>query len=450
MRSGRGNVTAGVAALLEAARVLADADVDEPTERQVLDELQALGPALGAVQAQLARRVGRVHTGATSVLDGSVSTVAWLRTWLHLDPAPARRLVTVGAGLGALPDTQAAVLAGDISVEHAAIIADAATTLGQAVLAGGVETILVDYARRHHPADLRELIRAIAAHLAAEEDATARQQRLHESRWLTASRTFDGAVSIQGLLDPVQGEALLAALAAYTAGPDPQKLSGRTPAQRRADALADLCTEALANPDRPTAGGDRPQVTVTVALATLQRALATPTDAAPERRDGPRAAVSDPLGRLGQPDHPARLGAGREPVCAATARRLACDAAIIPVVLGSTSEPLDIGRLTRVVPTGLRRAIILRDGRCRFPGCDRPPRWCDVHHLVAWADGGPTNLTNCALLCGFHHALVHEGRWTVQLDADTNIMRAWRPDGTPYELTSLPRGPAAHPQRLTA
>jgi hypothetical protein len=123
------------------------------------------------------------------------------------------------------------------------------------------------------------------------------------------------------------------------------------------------------------------------------------------------------------------------PVC--QARRLACDAAIIPVVLGGDSEPLDIGRQSRVVPVGLRRAFNLRDGGCRFAGCDRPAAWCDGHHVVHWVDGGPTSLDNMILACRFHHSLIHEG-WRLISDPNGTI-EFRRPDGTRLDLTSTPR-----------
>ena len=230
---------------------------------------------------------------------------------------------------------------------------------------------------------------------------------------------------------------MLAALAAYTAGPDPEGFAGRTPGQRRADALADICAVALAATDRPTAGGDRPQVTVTVSLEALRRDLTCDT----ETDDDPAAAIADPLKRLSDPERLAMLGHCRERVCAETARRLACDAGVIPVLLGASSEPLDIGRLTRVVPTGIRRALELRDGGCRFPGCDRPASRCDAHHVKFWAQGGPTGLTNLVLLCQFHHTMVHEGHWRLELDQHTWEVRVWRPDGRPHDLTSQPRGP---------
>jgi HNH endonuclease len=96
---------------------------------------------------------------------------------------------------------------------------------------------------------------------------------------------------------------------------------------------------------------------------------------------------------------------------AASARRIACDCKVIPAVLGSESEPLDIGRISYTVPTAIRRALILRDGGCAFPGCDRPHQWCHAHHIQHWADGGPTELGNLVLLCGRHHRLIHHSAW---------------------------------------
>jgi Domain of unknown function (DUF222) len=105
----------------------------------------------------------------------------------------------------------------------------------------------------------------------------------------------------------------------------------------------------------PTEGGERPQVVVTVSLPVLQ-------------------------GRIGS----ASLALGG-PITADIARRIACDAEIIPVVLGSRGEPLDVGRASRTVPTAIRRAVIVRDRGCAFPGCSIPARWCDIHHVVYWA-----------------------------------------------------------------
>jgi hypothetical protein len=442
---------AGAAALWSAVAALAEAELDSMPDGARLAELRALWPALCAAQAQIARRIGAIHVNGAAVADGSISTQAWLRTRLRLDRGPAARLVKAGARLDDLPDTGAALASGEISVEHAAAIADAGADLGQDVMAAGVEKVLLDHARTVAPAAVRELARHIKLRLLDDEEATARQERLRGDRWLDAVTTFEGAVAIKGVLDPVAGQTVLAALAAYTAGPDPigpagEDGIGRTATQRRADALTDICAHALANPDRGTDGGDRPHLHVTVSLQTLQAALGEGAGVArADGSDGAAAGSAAGVAHLFRSTPPALLGPGREPVCAATARRLACDAGIIPVLLGSQAEPLDIGRLTRTVPTGLRRALVLRDGGCRFPSCDRPAAWCDAHHLIAWADGGPTSLSNLVLLCARHHTMVHEGGWRLHTHPATAHITAHRPSGTRHDLTSAPRGPTRGP-----
>ncbi|MET8359051.1 DUF222 domain-containing protein, partial [Micromonospora sp. NPDC005171] len=111
-----------------------------------------------------------------------------------------------------------------------------------------------------------------------------------------------------------------------------------------------------------------------------------------------------------------------------TVRRLACDATILPAVLSGTGQVLDVGRQRRLITGPLRRALVLRDRGCAFPGCDRPPRWCHAHHIHHWADGGTTNLTNAVLLCGHHHRHVHNSDWRVRLGGDGHpefIPPAW-------------------------
>jgi hypothetical protein len=103
------------------------------------------------------------------------------------------------------------------------------------------------------------------------------------------------------------------------------------------------------------------------------------------------------------------------PISAATARRLACDARVIPVVLGSAGEPLDVGRSSYPVTLPIWRALVARDGGCAFHGCGRPPEWTEAHHIVHWEDGGETSVTNCCLLCDHHHRVVHHQGWDVQL-----------------------------------
>jgi Domain of unknown function (DUF222) len=109
------------------------------------------------------------------------------------------------------------------------------------------------------------------------------------------------------------------------------------------------------------------------------------------------------------------LVGAEEAISAAEARRLTCDAGIVPVVLGTRSEPLDVGRLSYTVTEAQRRALFLRDQGCAFSDCTRRPERCHAHHVEHWCDGGHTCLGNLCLLCSFHHRLIHHGDWQVTM-----------------------------------
>jgi hypothetical protein len=139
--------------------------------------------------------------------------------------------------------------------------------------------------------------------------------------------------------------------------------------------------------------------------------------------------VSVDLQALKGPGGRAELGdAG--PLTPQAARRIACDAEISRVITRGPSEPLELGRRTPVVPASLRRALVVRDRGCRFPGCGRPQAWCDCHHVVHWADGGETSLSNLVLLCRPHHRMVH-GRFGLEMVDGRPVFR--RADGSVLE-----------------
>jgi hypothetical protein len=182
----------------------------------------------------------------------------------------------------------------------------------------------------------------------------------------------------------------------------------RTLPQRRADALADVFRWALNAGKAPSHGGNRTQVLVTIPYQHLLDGLGAGTFT-----DGTR-------------------------ISATMARRLACDAGLIPAVLNGKGLPLDIGRAQRLFLGPLRRALVLRDRGCAFPGCDRPPEWCEGHHPQSWLDNGKTSLTNGVLLCSHHHGVVHNGGWDVRIN---------RADGFPEFLPPPWIDPTRRPRR---
>jgi hypothetical protein len=147
---------------------------------------------------------------------------------------------------------------------------------------------------------------------------------------------------------------------------------------------------------------------------------------------GVGAACSDPRREVGV------LDTG-QPLSVAAVRRLACDAEVLPCVLGSRSEILDVGRSQRLVTTALWLALVLRDRHCAFPGCSRLPIACDAHHIVHWVDGGPTSLDNLVLLCRSHHTMVHNTPREVRLHPGDR-----RPEFLPPPRLDPERRPVRH------
>ncbi|MFI5590281.1 DUF222 domain-containing protein [Amycolatopsis sp. NPDC051758] len=209
------------------------------------------------------------------------------------------------------------------------------------------------------------------------------------ARELSMRRKRSGIWELNGRFDDETGaraSALLDSLAERRSSEEGPDL--RSPQERYGDAFSDAIDLALNSPDLPTQAGERAHVMVAISLADLQSGIGQAT-----------------LGDTGR-------------ISAAEARIHACDCKLIPAVLGDKSEPLDLGRSRRSLPTSLRRALYLRDRGCAFPGCHRPPRHCQGHHIRHWANGGPTDLGNLVLMCAHHHRLLHRSGWEVRIAAD--------------------------------
>src|SRR5262245_31846259 len=323
-----------------------------PALAQDLVELHRLRNLL---DAQITRRVGQFDRSCGYAASGALSAAAWLRWACRLSPAAASEQVRLARQLPELPGTARAFAEGEIGPQHAAVITRTTEELGPQA-ARQAEPDLLEAARRLHPQHLRRLTRHLR-HVVDPEGALDEALRQREGRYLHLSETLDGVWYLDGRLDPEAGTELRTVLDAL-AGPAGRD-DRRSAAQRRADALAELARGRLDSGELPRVGGQRPHLSLFADLETLQGQL------------GSRAAELD----WGQP------------VSGETARRLACDAALTPILVDKQGEPLSVGRTTRVVPPALRRALVARDRTCRWPGCDRPACWTDVHHLRHWMDG---------------------------------------------------------------
>ncbi|MGW3607856.1 DUF222 domain-containing protein, partial [Micromonospora sp. NPDC005161] len=372
-----------------------------------LDATHRLEQRLAAVKLTLVRELdGR----GTARAQGASSTALWLRDRLRLTVPTARRLVDLASTLDAgAPGVRRALADGAISLEQARVIGD---TINTVHATAGAETadkavgVLVDWAGQFDPVLLRRLSARILDHVAPEAaEAAARAaleaetHRAAQDRHVTLSELHDGRLRLTGSLDAETAGLLRAAIDPLTAPSGPH--DPRTPGQRRHDALADLCRLTLRTGELPEHGGEPAQIVITTSFDALARHLNAGT-----------------------------LDTGLQ-LTPETVRRLACDASILPAVLGGAAQPLDVGRQRRLITGPLRRALVLRDRGCAFPGCDRPPRWCDAHHIRHWADGGDTSLTNAVLLCAHHHRHIHHNDWTVRQSGDGHPSSSHQPGSIP-------------------
>ena len=372
------------------------------------DEIAELSAHLDAATARLLALI-RDFDARGGWNTGFRSCAAWLAWRVGLDPGAARERVRVARALGTLPRLAQALALGELSYAKVRALTRVATPetearllgVGRAGTAAHVERIVRGWRRVDRQAEAREAARR------------------HASRALHVHQDKDGMVILRGRLEPEVGALLVQALAAArealyqrvrrdaTQAP-PAEATGLvipaadTPsrAQQQADALGLLAETALHHELDPGAPGERYQVVVHVDAAVL---------ADPEQ---PGQSV------LEEGSH----------VSGETSRRLACDASRVVMRHDEEGQLLEVGARTRTIPPALRRALQHRDRGCRFPGCGVPVG--QGHHLRHWVHGGPTTLSNLALLCRRHHRAVHEEGYQVARGLD-GALRFRRPDGHP-------------------
>ena len=241
---------------------------------------------------------------------------------------------------------------------------------------------------------------------------------------LTMRRLGDGTTRISSRVPDAAATRLATYLEAFTNPRVQREGDGDRPAQPAGDPVVRLAypsrmgqafvqlLESLDPTRLPIHGGDATTLVVTIDLDALKADLATAD----------------------------LIGAGLVPgddltgdrITAAQARRLACTAKILPVVLGGDSLPLDLGRTRRLFTPAQRKALLVRDRTCRAEGCDVPGTWCEAHHLHPWQHGGRTDLADGVLLCSHHHHRAHEptgasSDWPTATTASTHADRTRRP-----------------------
>ncbi|HET6152584.1 MAG TPA: DUF222 domain-containing protein [Marmoricola sp.] len=369
------------------------------TPAQLVDlvpRLSRVRDQLEAVALTLVREADRHQVGDPI---GAANTGAWLANVTRVAKPAAHRAVALAAQLDKDEHeaARAAALAGAITVPQAAVIATAIDELPRDLVDASVkrkaEQDLIGFARDHGPRELRFLGRRILEYVAPDIADEAERRILEaEERGAAAAAYFemhpDGHGSVLGRFKvPVLAGAMLAKHLNAIAAPKHQAARGvPKPEQRiaRPIRLGAAFVEYLETRDAapmPKAGGVPATVVVTMTLEALLGA-----EQAATLDDGERISASE-------------------------ARRLACQAGIIPVVLGGKSQPLDVGRTRRFHTEAQRMAIILRDRTCRVEGCDHPAAMSHIHHLEQWAKGGKTTVEDAITICPRHHALAHDSRY---------------------------------------
>ncbi len=353
------------------------------------DEIAELSAHIDAATAHLLDLI-REFDARGGWNTGFRSCVAWLAWRVGLDLGAARERVRVARALGTLPLLARALARGELSYAKVRALSRVATpeteerllAVGRAGTAEHVERIVRGWRRVDRKAEARE---------------TARR---HASRALHVYQDEDGMVVLRGRLAPEVGAVLVQALAAAREKAYPKNVSAETCApgvsaetptlaQQQADALALLAETALHSGIDPGAPGERYQVVVHI-------------------------------------DAPALADLNALVVSAETSRRLACDASRVVMRHAPDGQVVEVGARTRTIPPALRRALHHRDRGCRFPGCGLP--FGQGHHIRHWAHGGPTTLSNLALLCRRHHRAVHEEGYQLERQPDGEL-RFRRPDG---------------------
>jgi hypothetical protein len=394
-------VLAAVSTMEDALAGVADAD---PIYMSTDDKAAAL-LRLSALSDQTEELRLRVLASADDVAEreGARDAAAWLAHHGRRDRDECRRRLRLARDLEKRPTVASALRAGAVNVAQAEVIVRAVQELpaevGEEIRAEAEEQLAIE-AQEFGPRELRVLGRRVLEVVAPEvsHDLEARLLEQEEAKarkrtFLRTRRNGDGTTDIHLRVSDAARDRLLTYLHAFTA-PRRQRESApddRRPYDQQMGEAFGAFLESV-DPDRmPLHGGDATTVLVHIDLETLQS------------------------------EHGVAF-IGDQPISAGEARRLACTAGIIPVVLGGESQVLDLGRTRRLYSRPQRKALGVRQRTCRAEGCDIPAAWCEVHHGGnPWSRGGKTDLADGDLLCSFHHHRAHDHRYRLERLADGGV-----------------------------
>jgi hypothetical protein len=362
-----------------------------PAPEDLVEELAAILVRRDRDEARATQILAQVQQTRAFARDGYSSPTALLKHRMSLHPGEAQRLVRRANSLPSMPLTALAYQQGALSGAQVDVLCEVHAIAPDHF--GEAESNLVELALDiPQVPELRKKLDYWLSQVAPEELASDRDH-IREVRALNLRREGE-MVRVNGWLDLEAGERLFARL---DPGPAAENET-RSIAQRRADLLVELVDGC----------SDRPSMVVHVSAETLIDGL----PGISETVNGTHLTVDE-------------------------IRRISCDASLTRVVFGPDSQPLDVGRTKRLVTPSQRLAVMARDLHCVFPTCDRPERWCDVHHIIPWLANGPTAIDNLVLLCRHHHTLVHQAGWTIM--GPPSELRVFRPDGTELGKEPPPR-----------
>lgn len=422
--------------LMQFADALADIDVCELTAGSLGETVADLMRVRRQLEGSIAAIAGRFSSSGEWSSDGARDALAWLRDRGGEGFGAARQVLSTASESSQFPAMGQALRRGEISMRHVHMLGEVARRFPRLrTHLRDAEAHVVDLARACEPARFRRELHALCFRL---DPRGARDDERDQDRgfYFRASTLMDGHVRVDGMLPPEVGQLLISALessrrlvASETDSemdphgepgggkpavdvdgsgegrdvfgqpvPVVDPIDDRRRGQRNVEALQRILV-LVTGPDAGLASvaGQRPQVNVTVSAESLSADPDSPV----------------PCGWL------ERFGVPTEPVAIDTARRLACDATLRPLIVDANGDLVAFGSASRVIPPSMRALVVRRDRHCRFAGCHS--RIDEVHHIVFYSRGGLTRSDNLLGLCWYHHHLVHEGGWQIHGDANVEV-----------------------------